>query len=63
MDTQTAAFVERRRTAQRAGTIGLDNDPLIVAVRQQWQDTQDVMARMRAYRAAEAAKVSTTAKV
>jgi hypothetical protein len=59
MDTQTA-FVERRRTAQRAGTVGLDNDPLVVAIRRDWQDAQEVMARMRAYRLANN---SSTAKV
>jgi hypothetical protein len=51
MDTQDA-FVERRRTAQRAGTIGLDNDPLIVALRQQWRDTEEVNARLLARKAA-----------
>jgi hypothetical protein len=53
METQTA-FIERRKTARLAGTVGLDNDPLVVAVRQQWRDAQEVMQRMRAYREASA---------
>lgn len=52
METQTA-FIERRRTARTAGTIGLDSDPLVVQVRQQWRDAQEVMERMRARRAAD----------
>lgn len=54
METQHE-FIERRKVARTAGTMGLDNDPLVVAVRQQWQDAQEVMARMRARRAADAA--------
>lgn len=60
MDNQTAAaeaFVERRRTERRAGTAGLDSDPLVIAVRQQWQDAEDVMRRIRERRAAEAEQV------
>lgn len=53
METKDA-FIERRKVARTAGTVGIDNDPLVVAVRQQWQDAQEVMARMRAYRAANA---------
>jgi hypothetical protein len=51
METQ-AQFIERRRTARTAGTLGLDNDPLVVQVRRQWQDAQEVMQRMREYRLA-----------
>jgi hypothetical protein len=57
METQ-AVFIERRRIARTAGTIGLDSDPLVMQVRQQWRDAQEVMQRMRERRAADS--LSTT---
>lgn len=52
METQNE-FIERRRTARTAATVGLDSDPLVVQVRQQWRDAQEVMQRMRDRRAAD----------
>lgn len=54
METQHE-FIERRKVARTSGTQGLDNDPLVQAVRQQWRDAEEVMARIRARRAADAA--------
>lgn len=51
METQNE-FIERRRTARIAATTDIDKDPLVMQVRQQWQDAQDVMKRMREYRLA-----------
>ncbi len=57
METQDT-FIERRRVARTAGTIGLDSDPLVIQVRQQWRDAQEVMQRMRERRAIDS--LSTT---
>lgn len=59
METQTQ-FIERRKTARTAGTVDIDKDPLVQAVRQQWQDAQEVMQRMRERRAADTLAASTT---
>lgn len=43
MQTQRE-FIEKRLAAHKAGTVSIDRDPLVLAIRASWADSQEVRA-------------------